>query len=357
MNIATHSLSAFALAAVCTASIGLAPTTAQAEEIVRVPAEWEPQEAVWMQWPPAIEGTYKPNFADIIEAAQSHQPVELLVMSTSDERAARSYLSRRGVSLDNVGFHIVKHDWSWMRDNGPIYVERNGEAVIQDWGFDGWGGYAKKVRRDDAVPCQVADAEDVSCEDHNGFVTERGTMEFNGEGAMITSWTVLHDRNPMMTKADMERYFLAELGVTQTVWLEGSPSDDITGGHTDGVARFIDASTVAVARYLDRDHQDAWVYDLAAEEIAAAGFDVVRMDVPGEITYKGARMSVNYMNWLVINDAVILTGFGTPSWDQAAARTVEGYFPGREVYVVNGLELWYYGGGIHCVTNDQPAAP
>ena len=172
--------------------------------------------------------------------------------------------------------------------------------------------------------------------------------------AIIANWVCQKDRNPGLSRVEMERRFERAFGVTQIVWLLSASSDDIIKGHVDGIARFIDKDTVAVARYLDQSDPDAPVYEEAASIIQNAGFEVVRVDMPGYVSYHGHPLPANYMNWLVANGAVILPGFGAPAWDDAARAMIEGFFPGRNVIVVEILDIWDQGGGVHCVTNDQP---
>ena len=109
-----------------------------------------------------------------------------------------------------------------------------------------------------------------------------------------------------------------------------------------------------MVQYVDQGDPDAWVYDEAASIIADAGFEVVRVDMPGYVDYMDQPMPAIYVNWLVTNGAVITTGFGVPTWDDDAKMRIEGFFPERDVHVVQTLEIWYWGGGVHCVTNDQP---
>ncbi len=321
----------------------------------RVPAEWEPHASTWMQWPKPVEYSYRKNFSDIIDVLQSYETIDIVVGSSWAETQARNYLTNQGVPLTNLNWHIMQYDWAWMRDNGPVWVSEKREPIVQDWGFDGWGGLVSYWSNDDTVPPQVAAVEGVLCEDFNRLINERGNLEFNGAGALITSWACLSDRNPGWSRAEMEALFKRAFGVTKIVWLLSAPPGDVTNGHVDGIARFIDEDTVAVARYVNQNDPDAWIYEEAASIIQAAGFDVVRLDVPGYVTYHSTQMPAIYMNWLVADGVVVMCGFGVPAWDNAAKDAVETYFTGRDVFVVETLELWYWGGGVHCVTNDQPA--
>ncbi len=321
---------------------------------IRVPAEWEPQAGVWMQWPQLFEASYRPNFTEIVRVLLDYEPVHMIAASSWERRNARNYLANRGVDPDRLEWHVKLYDWAWMRDNGPIWVEADGALAIEDWAFDGWGGLVPYWWRDDAIPCHVADWESVPCRTIP-IVHERGTLEFNGTDAVISSWPVLHDRNPARSRSGLTSIQKRAFGVDRVIWLESWASDDLTKGHVDGIARFIDTDKVAVARYLNQSHPDAGVYEEAAAIIAAAGFQVEEVDVPGSFTYRGIEMSAVYMNWLVLNGAVLMTGFAQPAWDEAARQRVQEFFPERDVHIVDTRELWYWGGGVHCVTNDQPA--
>jgi agmatine deiminase len=307
-----------------------------------------------MQWPKGWEVSYRPNFAGIIDAIVQHEHLNLIVISNNAKTQAQNYLLNSGVPLGQITFHIMPYNWAWMRDNGPVWVESNGEMIVEDWGFDCWGGIDSPCDSDDAVPCNVANIEGVLCENYNNIIVERGSLEFNGAGALITTWPVFIDRNPQVTKPQMEALFLQQWGVTETIWLEEVPPSDLfTGGHVDGIARFINETTVVVNR-CDASCDDAFAYNDAAQRIEQAGFDVIRIDEPGEFIYQGKLISANYMNWLVINDAVIVGAFNQVDWDAQAKLIVEGFFPNRQVYLVDIREVWWWGGGVHCVTNDQP---
>jgi len=188
----------------------------------------------------------------------------------------------------------------------------------------------------------MADIVELPCVSDE-LIVERGNLEFNGAGALIASWPCQNDRNPGVSQAEMEIMFEQAFGVTEVVWLLSNPPGDLTTGHVDGIAR-----------YVDQGDPDAWIYEEAATIIQTAGFEVERIDIPGTVDYMGSPMAAIYVNWLVVNEAVIATGFGVPAWDAAAQARIEEFFPGRAIHVVETLELWYWGGGTHCVTNDQP---
>ena len=245
-----------------------------------------------------------------------------------------------------------------MRDNGAIWVEKTNvqgakSLGVQDCGFDGWGGDGGPSRKDDAVPQYVAKIEGVGYEKVD-IVLEKGTLEFNGKDTLLTSWTVLHDRNPRLSQAQLESVLKERFGVSKVVWVSGSAADDLTDGHIDGIARFVNEHTVVVGRYANQRDPGAALYERAAAVIKAAGLNVVRLDIPGNVTYRGESLQANYLNYLVANGVVVASSYGNAKFDNAARLQLQQLFPGRHVVMTDTRELWYNGGAVHCVTNDQP---
>ncbi len=273
----------------------------------RVPAEWEKHDSTWMQWPKGQESSYRENFAGIIGILADYEQVNIAVESGAARTQASRFLQQRGVAMDNVEFHIMPYDWSWMRDNGAIWVEKTNAAGgksmgVQDWGFNGWGGDGGPSRKDDAVPTFVAKAENVAYEKVE-VTLEKGTLEFNGKDTVIASWTVLQDRNPNMSKVQLEKVFNDKFGVSKAIWISGKSDGDLTDGHVDGIARFVNGRTVVVARHADQSDPDAALYENAARDIRNAGFTVVRIDIPGYVKYRGGgcrrttRTTLSPMTW------------------------------------------------------------
>ena len=138
------------------------------------------------------------------------------------------------------------------------------------------------------------------------------------------------------------------------MWLEGSLEGDITDGHVDGIARFVNANTVVVNRITDPYDPYAQYYENAANTIASAGLNVVRLDIQGYINYYGEELEANYANYLVANGVVIASSFGNAQFDAHAKQQLEALFPNRDVRLTDTRDLWISGGAVHCVTNDQP---
>lgn len=334
------------LATLATLSLGCTDMTLQPGEdpiegridgVRRTPAEWEPQAAVWLQWPQAYEGrAVERSFVEIVGAIADYENVHLLAADAETEDAGRAALG----DLPNVTWHRIANDNSWMRDNGARYVEIDGELVSQNWEFDGWGGGFGDIPydADNAVPDATAEYLGLRSE-YVRIVHERGDLEVNGSDTALVSWSVLSQRNPGMTREAMTDALSEVLGVTSVIYTEGFDPADGTRGHVDGMARFVSEDTIVVG-----DDGTALMENIA-QQIRAQ-----RPDLNVE------RMPLNeasrYLNWLV-GDGFVLTA-STGAEDAQARRMIEGWFPGREVRFVNIDALWNNGGGVHCVTNDQP---
>ncbi len=333
----------------------------------RVPAEWEPQAATWLQWPGRWERTYEPSFARISEVISRYQPLHILVDSKRTMKRARRAIAGIGVDPDhpNIAWHTVPNDSAWMRDNGPVYVIDDGQLRIQNWAFDAWGGaFGEDIpyAADNRVPDQVGEILGLPV-DHIDIVHDRGNLEFNGDDTVLLNWSTIGDpaRNPDYSKAQAVADLKQHFGVQRVVMVEGFVEGELTRGHIDGFARFIAPDTVVVAECTAEsqcrpgDGAAGSLYDAAATVIADAGINVIRDPILGTVDYRDAVFDTNYMNWLVGNGFVITVGFGDEALDSAARERIESYFPGRKVYVIEMLESWYHGGGVHCHTNDQPS--
>ena len=337
------------------------------DQVIRVPAEWEPQEAVWLQWPGRYEKTFETAFAAMSAVIVQYQKLHVLCHSKQVERQARAAIEKTGTDPDhtNLVWHITPNDSAWMRDNGPVYVIVNDQMHIQNWEFNAWGGaFGADIAysRDNEVPRKVGEYLDLPVDDID-IVHERGNLEFNGVDTVIANWSTLGDpdRNPGYSKqqaiADLKHHF----GVSKVVLIEGIPESDLTKGHIDGIARFISPTTVVVSQCTTEskcrpgDGRDDEVYEAAARIIQEAGFQVIRDPMEATVRFQGQIFDTNYVNWIVGNGFVIVVGFGNAVTDAAAKARIQSYYPDRDVHVIEMLQSWASGGGAHCHTNDQPA--
>jgi agmatine deiminase len=332
----------------------------------RVPAEWEPQEAIWMQWPGYWEKDYEVTFAKIADIISNYQKLHILYHSNQIYNDAQKAIINIGKDPQNknIYWHNVPNDSAWMRDNGPVYILNDKEIRIQNWKFNAWGGaFGADIpfELDNVVPDKVGEILSISV-DQIDIVHERGNLEFNGSDTVMLNWSTISDPkrnfnyNKTQAEFDLKKYF----GVENVIFIEGIPDGDLTKGHIDGIARFIESRTVVVVQCTTQSlckpgSKDANIYDEAAKIIEESGFNVIREPIEGVVKFSDKIFDTNYMNWLVGNGFVIAPGFGNPKTDIEAKSRLERYFPDRDVYIIEMLSSWAAGGGVHCHTNDQPA--
>ncbi len=313
-------------------------TPAPVETGIRVPAEWETHAATWMQWPNRYEANMRTAFADIIDVVQDYEPLHLLTGSASEEAEARRFLSQQGVADTNITWHVVPVDNAWMRDNGPIYVTDGTKTWIQNWKFNGWGGnfgLDTEYGNDDLIPAHVGQYLGMTVENRLDYVLEKGNLEFNGTGTLVLNRDCQDNRNPGMSKAGHEAILKEAFGVDKIIWAQGHDPEDGTTGHIDGSARFVNENTIAVV-----DFESGVQLDLLARACMEAGLNVVRY--PGD------------PNWLVGNGFVVAKGEGG-AYDAELKSQLQALFPDRDIHLIDAAAISSAGGGIHCVTNDQPA--
>jgi agmatine deiminase len=342
-------------------SSDIASTSNRDTASTRLPGEWEEQASVWMQWPNDWESSLRPSFVKIIGVVQQYETVNLFVRNQAMKTSVIQILQDQNVPLTNVNFHLADYDNAWLRDNGPVYVFDKISIWVLDFGFNGWGSGAfgdVEYSNDDKIPQIMSSLVGSEYENNNTYVLERGNLEANGEDIVFLNWDCQNDRNPGWSKERTEAYFKEKFGISKVIWMEGHDPEDVTTGHIDGTVRFVDETTVVIAQVVDPSNEsysgEAAELDKAATDAKAAGLTVERFPIPGTITYNGSMLAVMYMNYLVGNGFVLGMAFGNDQWDSDAKVKLESLYPTRIVHMVEVNALWNSGGGVHCVTNDEP---
>src|SRR3954469_24560338 len=225
------------------------------------PAEWYPHRGTWFSWPrpegisfPDKYHTVPENLARIIQQITPREEVHINVPNGNYERIVGAQLKEHGCSLRNVFFHQIKTNESWCRDHGPAFVLKPGrgkgaepQAAIVDWGFNAWGGKYPPFDDDDAVPTRIAEEFKLPVF-YPGIVMEGGAVDFNGAGTVLTTESCLlnKNRNPKLSKKQIEQYLKEYYGQRHVCWLGDGIVGDDTDGHVDDLARFIHSRTIVI---------------------------------------------------------------------------------------------------------------
>lgn len=344
-----------------------------AEHGFSFPAEWQRHAATWISWPRpegiSFPDRYHESIEDVIGVIKTIarvEPVHLNVPNSNYERIVRDVLEVRRVPLRRIRFHHIPTNENWTRDHGPAFVQRRHrgrvETAIVDWGFNAWGGKYPPYDADDAVPSRVAKALGLPVFAAD-IVMEGGAVDFNGTGTILTTKScLLHkNRNPGLSRAEIERYLKAYYGQRHILWLGDGIDGDDTDGHIDDLARFVNERTIVIG--IEDNRRDA-NYDVLREARAklarardAEGrrFDIVEIPMPRPVVYQKQRLPATYMNFYFVNGALVVPTFGQPARDRAALAALQRVAPDRNVVGVDCRALIWGLGAIHCLTQQQPA--
>jgi agmatine deiminase len=335
-----------------------------------MPAEWEPQEAVWLSWP-VRQRTWRRNFrpipakfAEIAAVISRFEDVRINVARSGQPRA-RALLRRAGANLDRVRFFAFPTNDAWCRDHGPNFVrhDRTGEVAVNDWDYNAWGEKYRPFDKDDAIPARVAAALRLR-RFRPGMVLEGGSIDVNGAGAVLTTEACLlnRNRNPWLTRAGIEQRLRDFLGVKLVHWLGDGIVGDDTDGHVDDLARFFREDGIVTA--VERDRKDINHPMLrdnlerlrALRDRAGRRYKVVELPMPRAVHREARRLPATYANFLVLNGAVLVPTFRQPRRDAEAAEILGDCFPGREIVPIDCVDLVWGRGTLHCISQQQPAA-
>jgi agmatine deiminase len=329
------------------------------------PAEESRHARTWMCWPstPSIYGGNTGYYESVMEtigrlaaAIAENEPVSMLAAAADQPLAAQ--LCGPGVELVDI-----PTDDMWSRDSGPVFLQNgDGGIAVLDFNFNGWGG-KQRHGLDGQIAASIA--ERLGCPYYRSEITgEGGGIEYDGDGTLILtdSCWVNDNRNPGWTRDDIEAELKLSLGVEKVIWLPGVRGQDITDGHIDGSVRIVRPGLLLTSGYPG----DTSAWGAALEEsnailsktTDARGRSFETVDIPSAVEVRSTRPDffTGYANYYVGNGAVYTPSFGDAGADARAVDTLGRLFPGRRIVSLEVDRIYENGGGIHCVTQQQPAA-
>lgn len=327
----------------------------------RMPAEWQPHAGCWIAWPvpgetwgPGLEAA-RSVYAEVARAVARFEPV-LVVAQPEEIRKARTLLG------SEVRVEAMPLDDAWMRDIGPTFlVDDAGGLAGVDWRFNAWGRPEWAHQRDAAVAAAVI-AWAGAVHFRAPFVLEGGSIHVDGAGSLLTTEQCLlnPNRNPGADRGTVEGWLRDYLGAEQVLWLGRGLHDDHTDGHVDNLACFVAPGVVLALGSSDPgdDNYEPLQENLQRLRGARDAQDrvleihVVEQPPP---RYEGLhRLAQSYINFYIANGGVVMPSFDAPEHDAAARAVIGELFPDRELVQVRVLDILPGGGGIHCITQQQP---
>jgi agmatine deiminase len=336
-----------------------------------MPAESAPHDRMWMAFPregellgdtsAAREATYD-AWSNVAHAIVQFEPLTMVVDPSERERAQRML----SADIDIVEAPL---DDFWMRDMGPTFVidDATGELAGVDWVFNAWGDQGGSFARDALIAEFVTGQAGVP-RIPSLLVNEGGAIHVDGAGTVMVTETVQLDpgRNRYATKERVEEELARTIGARHSIWLPRGLTRDYeplgTRGHVDMVATFASPGVVLVHDQPDAGHPDhAVMREIRAvleTSVDAAGrpLELIGLPAPAQLTDSEGFVDWNYVNHVVVNGGVIACGYDDAVADARARELLSAAYPGRRVVTVDAREILARGGGIHCITQQQPSA-
>lgn len=342
--------------------------------MIRTPAEWEPQNSIWVSWPHNEESWGKnlsalqSFYSEWIQQCLHFQNVNVLA-AADQVRLPAELLQYEGEN--SLTIHDIQTDDIWIRDYGPLYTIEESSAPgtmkflqgvcfkFNSWGekFPPWDNDAKAAQHmcgkwDHSMKCST-------------IILEGGAIETNGQGIIITTEPCLWgaQRNPLETKEKVLRELLALTGAQHWISLPQGLPGDHTDGHIDNLARFLSADTIAFSMPEDHNHEmyESCKHALESleKQLDARGFadtKILFLPVPELKTHQGECLPRNYANFIFLNNSLVCPVFNEPE-DQKAIEVLSEFFTDREIIPMNSELLILEGGSLHCASKHQPEVP
>ena len=337
------------------------------EQGFRFPAEWEEQEAIWFAWP-VREDLWEGCLARVLD-----QLAELYILASRFQKVcvlcpakAQSELTHR-IGRDRSKGQIELFDYEvddvWIRDYGPLFLlsADNRRCAIADWRYNAWGDKFPKQAKDDAASKWIAG--------HLGIerfpvdaVLEGGAVESDGRGRILTTEVVLlnPNRNGAVEPSWVEGLLLEALSVNEVLWLGGGLVGDDTDGHIDNLARFFSSGGILIAGSNSSENPSLSALEENRRRVEAfrtregAPYEIVTLPLPQVIHYGGEPLAASYMNYLLLNGAVLVPTYDQPERDEVAIGILRDCFPEREVVGFDCRDIIKEGGALHCMSQHQP---
>ncbi|MFO1237245.1 MAG: agmatine deiminase family protein [Alphaproteobacteria bacterium] len=329
-----------------------------------MPAEWARHERTWMQWPCRVAPWGSPEgmalarqaYGVVARTIARFEPVTMVVRP-QDRAEAQLVLGPK------IEVFEAPIDDSWARDSGPTFLVngKGGRAGIQ-WRFNAWGTKYTPFDSDASIATKILTAQGLRV--YEGPLTvEGGALHVDGAGTLLVTEQCLlnENRNPELTRQQIEARLALYLGVLRIVWLGDGLKDDETDGHVDNVACFAPGGRVLLA--MPRDKADP-NYPAMSDNLvrlhdarAADGgrFEVVELPLPHAVRtrHDGSRLEMSYVNYYACNGAIVMPAFGDKA-DEEARRILADVYPEREIVQIDAMPIVEGGGGVHCITQQQP---
>lgn len=333
------------------------------------PAEYARHAATWLSWPhkeeswPGKIDAIFPVYAQFVKLVAEGEQININVADEEMKQKAISHLDAAGADLGNVQFFFHPTNDAWCRDHGPAFLVNDTEKrkMVVKWNYNAWGGKYPPFDLDNEIPTSIAKHYGLPCA-KPGIVMEGGSVDFNGRGTVLTTTSCLlnPNRNPNLSKDQIEQYLIQYYGVTNVLWLGDGIVGDDTDGHIDDITRFVNDSTVVTVVESDRKDDN---FEPLKENLQTLdkmtlengkSLRIVELPMPSAVVYQGQRLPASYANFYIANRYVVTPTFRDKN-DDRALMILQQCFPDRKVVGLDSTDIIWGLGSFHCLSQQEPA--
>ncbi len=332
--------------------------------VYKMPAEWERHQRTLVSWPVKDSMNYPEKYdgickgyEEIIRAIAEFEPVTIMI--NQEDAGLAEIMNNR-----NMTFLAVGHNDAWLRDNGPTFVyDKSGGLSGINWLFNAWGEKYEKWDDDNLAASKILKHYKIPCVDAP-LVMEGGSFHTDGEGTLLTTEECLlnSNRNPLLSKREIEDNLKKFLGVKKIIWLKNGLSGDETDGHVDNIACFARPGEIIMQVCEDPEDENYHITKINREilererDALGRSFQIIPIQPPPKRIFQGKRLTLSYLNFFIVNGGIILPVFGDDAnrTDEMAAEALGRVFPNRKIRKIDGMKIVIEGGNVHCITQQMP---
>ncbi len=332
------------------------------------PAEFAEHVATWLSfphkeasWPGKINSIY-PNYSAFVKELALSEKVRVNVYDEAMKSFARKHFEKAEVDMNQVEFFIHPTNDAWCRDHGPAFLlnKNTNQKAIVDWGYNAWGNKYPPYDLDDVIPTLIAKQFNLPVF-YPGIVMEGGSVEFNGNGTLLTSTACLlnPNRNPHLNQEQIEKYLCDYYGIEQVLWVDEGIIGDDTDGHIDDTVRFVNENTVLTVIEEKKNDEN---YDLLQHNLKqlkqmrllnGQQLNIVELPMPDLVIYEEQPLPASYANFYIANKSVIVPTYRCAK-DDKALQIIQQCFPDRKVVGIDSTDIIWGLGSFHCLSQQEP---
>ena len=292
------------------------------------------------------------------------EKVRINIPTESMKRFALMHLEKVGANLSQIEFFMHPTNDAWCRDHGPAFLinpDADNKKVIVDWNYNAWGNKYPPFDLDDVIPTLIGKHFNIPVY-NPGIVMEGGSVDFNGNGTLITSTSCLlnKNRNPHLNQKEIENYLYNFYGVDQILWVADGIIGDDTDGHIDDTVRFVNSDTVITVIESNKQDENYQLLQTNLKQLKGMRLlndkqlNIVELPMPDAVIYEDQRLPASYANFYISNKHVIVPTFRSEKDDQAL-QIISECFPNRETVGIDSTDIIWGLGSFHCLSQQEPS--